>query len=336
MNILISGGTGYIGSHVAAALASDSSSVMLYDNLHSSEIGVVDSLRKITQKNIAFIQGDMSDAEKIKQVLLDYKIDAVVHCAGLKAVQNSIYHPLRYYVNDVAGTINLVHTMQRVGIKTLLYTGSASVYGEPHYLPVDEVHAKNPVSPYGHTRSHIETLLNTLVNADPDWRIACLRCFNPAGSHPSNLLGDCLQTPAGITSNLLPKLAHAAHQKIPLQIFGNNYDTVDGTCVRDYVHILDLADAYAKSLQYIVQHKGLEVFNIGSGQGHSVLQILKCFEEVSGRAVLRQILPRRLGDVGSYYASVEKAQKLLGWNPQHGIHAICKSAWDFYFQDVGG
>ena len=278
MNILLTGGTGYIGSHTAVVLTSAGHRVFLYDNLANSDASVVDRLEKITGARHPFVLGDIRHTALLVSTLKTYGIEAVIHFAGLKAVGESVQNPLEYYDNNVGGTISLLNAMTEVGIKRLVFSSSATIYGDPQYLPIDEAHPRSATNPYGRTKLQIENILEDLAASDASWRITCLRYFNPVGAHGSGLIGE---DPSGVPNNLMPFLARVAAGELPcFNIFGGDYDTPDGTGVRDYIHVMDLAEAHLAAVN-LVSTKGapFDAFNLGTGRGQSVLEMLKAFEQ---------------------------------------------------------
>lgn len=327
MNILLTGGTGYIGSHTAAVLAAAGHSVVLYDNLSNSKANVVNRLETITARRLPFIQGDIRDTQLLNQVLTTHHIEAVIHFAGLKAVGESVKKPIDYYANNVQGTISLLQAMASCQIKTLVFSSSATVYGNPTRLPLDESCPTQATNPYGRSKIHIEEILRDVASSDKSWRMVCLRYFNPVGAHESGLIGE---DPNGTPNNLMPYIAQVANGKRPLlQIFGDDYDTPDGTGVRDYIHVMDLAEGHLAALDYLQQHNGWEAINLGTGQGYSVLEMLHTFETASGHKIPYEITNRRAGDIAICYAKVEKAAQLLGWTSKRSLIDMCASSWRF-------
>lgn len=327
MNILLTGGSGYIGSHTAALLARAGNHVVLYDNLCNSHADVVTRLNRIVGHSLVLVQGDVRDADLLERTLQERRIEAVVHFAGLKAVGESVAHPLAYYDNNVTGTLCLLWAMQRCGVRTLVFSSSATVYGHPHYLPLDERHPTSAVNPYGRSKLHAEEMLSDLAASDGDWRIACMRYFNPVGAHESGLIGE---DPSGVPNNLMPYIAQvAAGHRDRLSVYGGDYDTPDGTGVRDFVHVADLADGHLAALNYLGRSEGAgwHAFNLGTGQGYSVLEVVRAFERASGREVPYEIVARRTGDVAYSYASPDKARLILGWQARRGLDEMCASAW---------
>jgi len=328
MNILLTGGTGYIGSHTAVVLASAGHQVVLYDNLANSDASVVDRLGKITGARLPFVLGDIRHTDLLVSTLKSYGIEAVIHFAGLKAVGGSVQNPLEYYDNNVGGTISLLNAMTEVGIKRLVFSSSATVYGDPHYLPIDEAHPRSATNPYGRTKLQIENILEDLAVSDSSWRMTCLRYFNPVGAHDSGLIGE---DPNGVPNNLMPFLARVAAGKLScLNIFGGDYDTPDGTGVRDYIHVMDLAEGHLAAVNLVsAEGVSFEAFNLGTGRGQSVLEMVKAFEQASGLSIKSQIVPRRAGDVAAYYAKADKAAKSLAWVASRPLDDMCRSTWKF-------
>ena len=326
-NVLLTGGAGYIGSHTAVALAAAGHRVVVYDNFSNSEPAAVQRLAQVLGAPVVVIEGDVRDTALLQRTLLEQKIDAVIHFAGLKAVGESVLKPVDYYANNVQGAISLLQAMQGAGCTTLVFSSSATVYGDPHYLPIDEAHPTRATSPYGRCKLHIEEILADLSVADPSWRLAALRYFNPVGAHPSGLIGE---NPNGIPNNLMPFVAQVAVGKLPqLKVFGNDYDTPDGTGVRDYIHVMDLAEGHLAALKFLMQHPGLHTFNLGTGRGYSVLEMIKAFEAASGKPVPYTVAPRRAGDIASCYASVEFSAQTLNWRATRSLKDMCESSWKF-------
>jgi len=331
MNILLTGGTGYIGSHTAVVLANAGHRVVLYDNLANSDASVVDRLEKITGAKLPFVLGDIRHTDLLVSTLKSYGIQAVIHFAGLKAVGESVQNPLEYYDNNVGGTISLLNAMTEVGIKRLVFSSSATVYGDPQYLPIDEAHPRSATNPYGRTKLQIENILEDLAASDASWRMTCLRYFNPVGAHESGLIGE---DPNGVPNNLMPFLARVAAGQLPcLHIFGGDYDTPDGTGVRDYIHVMDLAEGHLAAVNLVgaegAPFEAFKAFNLGTGRGQSVLEMLKAFEQASGRSIQSQIVPRRTGDVAACYAKADKAEQELGWVASRPLDDMCSSTWKF-------
>ena len=333
LNILLTGGSGYIGSHTAVVLQQAGHRVFIYDNFCNSDPEVGNTLQAITGHPFTVIEGDVRDTALLQQTLGENAIDAVIHFAGLKAVGESAIIPIDYYANNVQGTISLLQAMQAASHqpKTLVFSSSATVYGDPQYLPIDESHPTAATNPYGRTKLHIEEILTDLSKADASWRIACLRYFNPVGAHPSGLIGE---NPNGLPNNLMPFVAQVAVGKLKeLNVFGNDYDTPDGTGVRDYIHVMDLAEGHLAAVNYLndaVQaHQGMHTFNLGTGRGYSVMEMVQAFEAASGKSVPFHIAPRRAGDIASCYASTALATRELGWSAKRDLKDMCESSWRF-------
>ena len=327
MNILLTGGAGYIGSHTCVTLVEAGYSVVIFDNFCNSSPTVIRQLETVLGLSVNCVEGDVRNTELLQATLKNHHIDAVIHFAGLKAVGESVQLPLNYYENNVQGTLSLLRAMLNVEIKKLVFSSSATVYGDPEYLPIDEAHPLDPQSPYGQTKLQIEEILGDVAKADQDWRIAVLRYFNPTGAHPSGLLGE---RPQGIPNNLMPFIAQVASGKLnELKVFGDDYPTKDGTGVRDYLHVLDLAEGHLAALSYLEQIQGLEIFNLGTGRGYSVLQMIQAYEEACGKKIPYKIVSRRPGDIASCYASISKANQALAWSANRSLLDMCNSSWDF-------
>jgi UDP-glucose 4-epimerase len=327
MNILLTGGAGYIGIHVAVALVQAGHSIVIYDNFCNSKIEVIQNLEKVINQKAPFIKGDVRDIHLLQSTMQHYSVDAVIHLAGLKSVGESVANPLEYYENNIGGILSLLRAMNEQGVKNLVFSSSATVYGDPQYLPIDENHPVAPTNPYGRTKLQIEQMLKDLTTAEPSFKVINLRYFNPVGAHTSALLGE---NPNGIPNNLLPFISRVATGELSqLKVFGKDYPTVDGTGVRDYVHVMDLAEGHLAALAYFSKSKGFEVFNLGTGQGLSVLQIIEAYEKVSKQKIHFVWSARRPGDIASCYASPEKANKILGWKACRTLVDMCASSWQF-------
>lgn len=327
MNILLTGGAGYIGSHTCVALVEAGHSVVIFDNFCNSSPTVIQRLETVLGKPVNYVEGDIRNTGLLQATLKKHHIDAVIHFAGLKAVGESVQFPLNYYENNVQGSLSLLHAMQDLEIKKLVFSSSATVYGDPQYLPIDEAHPLDPQSPYGQTKLQIEKILGDVAKADPGWKIAVLRYFNPTGAHPSGLLGE---RPQGIPNNLMPFIAQVSSGKLnELKVYGDDYPTKDGTGVRDYLHVLDLAEGHLAALSYLDKSQALEIFNLGTGQGYSVLQMIQAYEKACGRKIPYKIVSRRPGDIASCYASISKANHVLAWHANRSLLDMCKSAWNF-------
>lgn len=322
--ILVTGGTGYIGSHTVVKLLEAGYEVVILDNLSNSKISVIDRIEKITNKRPLFIEGDIRDKSLLNKLFSDQKIDAVIHFAGLKAVGESVEEPLKYYENNVGGSISLLEAMKNANVTQMVFSSSATVYGEPQELPIKEDHPLNPTNPYGETKLAVENLLRDLYRSSPHWKIFILRYFNPVGAHESGLIGE---DPHGIPNNLFPYIAKVAAGEIEkLKVFGDDYDTKDGTGVRDYIHVNDLADAHLRALEQLSQSK-CEAINLGTGQGYSVLEIIKNFEKVSNCKINYAITDRRGGDIATCFADASIAENLIKWKAKLSINRMCENLW---------
>lgn len=328
MNILLTGGAGYIGSHMTVVLIKAGHRVVLFDNLSNSKPDVLSRLKMVCGQDIHFVEGDVRDTPLLIQTLRLNSIEAVIHFAGLKAVGESMANPIDYYANNIQGTISLLQSMKVVGVKALVFSSSATVYGNPNYLPIDENHPKSATNPYGRTKLQIEEILEDVAKSDSTLRIVCLRYFNPVGAHESLLIGD---DPQGIPNNLMPYLAQVAAGKLgQLSIFGDDYETKDGTGVRDYIHVMDLVEGHLAALNCLgKQSVAFNVFNLGTGRGYSVLEMVKAFEIACGKSVPYKIAPRRSGDIAICYANVDKAASQLDWRAKRSIDEMCTSTWCF-------
>lgn len=325
MHILVTGGAGFLGSHACVALMAVGHEVTVIDDLSNSQREVFDRVEKISGKRPIFVEGDVRDRGLLREVFAQRPVDAVIHFAGLKAVGESVAQPLRYYDCNVGGAIALCEVMAEVGVKTLIFSSSATVYGDPASVPIREDFPRSATNPYGASKLMIEDILADLSKSDSAWRIARLRYFNPVGAHESGLIGE---SPSGIPNNLMPFVAQVANgQRERLSVFGNDYPTPDGTGVRDYVHVMDLAEGHVAALDYLIKHPGLFSVNLGTGSGYSVLDMVRSFEQASGRPVPYSIMPRRSGDVAACYADPSLARNLLGWSAKRGIDEMCRDAW---------
>lgn len=329
MNILLTGGTGYIGSHAAVVLTGAGHRVVLYDSLCNSKGCVVERLTKITGQRMPFVEGDIRNTELLINTLKKHQIEAVMHFAGLKAVGESVKKPLEYFDSNVGGTISLLKALQATNVKKMVFSSSATVYGEPKYLPLDEVHPTQATNPYGRTKLHSEEMLADLANSDDSWRMAILRYFNPVGAHESGLIGE---DPEGVPNNLMPYIARVAAGKLPfLNVFGNDYATPDGTGVRDYIHVMDLVEGHVAALNALhTQSDTLSIFNLGTGCGYSVLDMINTYEIACNKHVSYKIGPRRSGDVAVCYADASLARNKLNWRIKYSLNEMCAST--DYFQ----
>lgn len=327
MTILINGGLGFIASHAAASLLQSNQNLVLLDNLCNSQQSVHQKLEKLSGKKIPFYKGDVRDPDLLKKIFSDHAISAVMHFAGLKSVAESVKDPLRYFDNNVGGTISLLEAMQEHGVYQFIFSSSATVYGVPEYLPYDESHPTKPINPYGQTKLQVEEILRDLAASDNRWAIACLRYFNPVGAHPSHLIGEL---PNDQPNNLMPFMMQVASKQRPyLTVFGSDYDTTDGTGERDYIHVMDLAEGHEKALSLIQKTPGMQIINLGTGKPHSVLELVQTFEKVTGEAIPLKMGPRRDGDLPIYYASADRAKAILQWQATRTLAEMCNSSWQF-------
>ncbi len=332
--ILLTGGAGYIGSHTAIVLQQAGFDVIALDNLCNSSAESLRRVAQITGKTVPLIEADIRDEAALRRVFAEYPITAVVHFAGLKAVGESTQLPLKYYDYNVAGTVTLCRVMADAGVKQLVFSSSATVYGAAAEVPITESSARSATNPYGQSKLMIEYILQDLAAADAEWRITLLRYFNPVGAHPSGLIGE---DPNGIPNNLMPFISQVAvGKRAQLSVFGSDYPTVDGTGVRDYIHVMDLARGHLQALKYLQQHKGIEAVNLGTGQGYSVLQMVEAFARENNVAVPYQLVDRRPGDVAVCYAEPAKAARLLDWRAEHSLADMVRDAWRWQQQNPDG
>jgi len=323
--ILLTGGAGYIGSHACVALLSAGHEVVVLDNLCNSSRVAIDRVAQICGKAPAFVEGDVRDPALLDRVFGDYPVTAVMHFAGLKAVGESVDKPLEYYDNNVRGTLELLAAMRRAGVRTIVFSSSATVYGDPASVPIREDFPRSATNPYGRSKLMIEDILEDLHRAESGWNVARLRYFNPVGAHESGLIGE---DPQGIPNNLMPYVAQVAiGRRERLSVFGNDYPTPDGTGVRDYIHVMDLAEGHVAALDWLAREGGMLTVNLGTGQGYSVLDMVHGFEKASGRPVPYEIVARRPGDIAACWADPSLARRLLGWEAKRGIEAMCADAW---------
>ena len=327
--ILLTGGLGYLGSHMAAQIIEQGQEVVLIDNLSNSKQAVLNRLFTLTGKKIPFVQIDVRDKVALRAVFSQYPINQVVHFAGLKSVNESIQQPLEYYDNNVNGLITLLHVMKEVQVKTLVFSSTAAIYGEPEVLPIPENARQAPITPYGRSKQICEQVLQDLSRSEQGWKIAVLRYFNPAGAHPSGIIGE---VPNGIPNNLEPYIAQVARDERPfLQVFGDDYQTVDGTGVRDFIHVQDLINGHVKALNWLIKQKqAFEILNLGRGKGVSVKQMLDAFSITVGRELPFKVMARREGDSASVYADASYANTLLGWEATRTVDDMANDTWRFY------
>ena len=334
MAILVTGGAGYIGSHTVVQLLAAGHEVLVLDNLCNANAKVMERISEITGKKAAFIEGDVRDAALLQKLFSGNAIDSVIHFAGLKSVAEGGLKPLLYYDNNVAGSVTLFEQMAKANVYSLVFSSSATVYGEPVFLPYTEAHPLSPMNVYGHTKLMVEQVLRDLANSNPAWRIALLRYFNPVGAHQSGLIGE---DPSGVPNNLMPFVAQVAvGKRTKLSVFGDDYETVDGTGVRDYIHVDDLASGHLAALNYLQQHTGVLTVNLGTGKGTSVFELLYAFERASGKKIPYEIVPRRMGDLPEYYAQADYAQEVLGWKAKYDVDRMCADTWRWQSQNPNG
>ena len=335
MKILVTGGAGYIGSHTVVELQNAGHEAVVLDNLSNSSEKVLKRVEKLTGKAVPFYKADILDREALEKIFEAEKPDAVIHFAGLKAVAESVQKPWEYYENNISGTLTLVDVMRRHDVKNIIFSSSATVYGDPAFVPITEECPKGQcTNPYGWTKSMLEQILTDIQKADPAWNVILLRYFNPIGAHKSGTIGE---NPNGIPNNLMPYITQVAVGKLPqLGVFGNDYDTHDGTGVRDYIHVVDLALGHVKALKKIQENAGLKIYNLGTGVGYSVLDVVKNFEAASGVRIPYVIKGRRPGDIAACYAQAALAKEELGWEAQYGIREMCADSWRWQSQNPNG
>lgn len=323
--ILVTGGAGYIGSHTFLALSQAGYHPVILDNFSNSHRSVAARLAQLSGAAPELIDGDVRDTALLDDIFASHAIDSVIHFAGLKAVGESVSKPLEYYDNNVQGTLSLLEAMRKAGVKTLIFSSSATVYGDPASVPITEDFPRSATNPYGRSKLMVEEILADLMLAEPDWNIVRLRYFNPVGAHPSGLIGE---DPQGIPNNLLPFVSQVAVGKRDcLSVFGNDYPTPDGTGVRDYIHVMDLAEGHVAALKYCEQHGGMLTANLGTGQGYSVLQMVAAFEQASGQPIPYKVVDRRPGDIAECWADPAFAEQALGWRATRGLADMCADSW---------
>ena len=333
--VLITGGAGYIGSHTALELLNEGYEVVAYDNLYNSSEESIKRVEELTGKQVTFYEGDVLDEKALEAMFEAEKIDAVIHCAALKAVGESVQKPLEYYHNNITGTLTLMGVMDRMGVKNIVFSSSATVYGSPEIIPITEECPKGEcTNPYGWTKSMMEQIMSDVQKAKSDWNVVLLRYFNPVGAHESGRIGE---DPKGIPNNLMPYISQVAVGKLEkLGVFGDDYDTPDGTGVRDYIHVVDLAIGHVKAIDYILTNPGLDVINLGTGVGYSVLDMVKAFSKACGKEIPYEIKPRRAGDIAMCYADPKKAKEVLGWEAKRGLDEMCADTWRWQSQNPNG
>ena len=335
MNILVTGGAGFIGSHTLIELIAAGHNPVVVDNLSNASPEAIHRVEKIVGQPIPFYEVDIRDREGLEKVFAQHIFDCCIHFAGLKAVGESVQKPWEYYENNIGGTLVLVDVMRKHGLKNIIFSSSATVYGAPETMPITEDCPKGTVTnPYGQTKSMLEQVLTDIQKADPQWNVVLLRYFNPIGAHKSGTIGE---DPNGIPNNLMPYITQVAVGKLKqLNVFGNDYDTPDGTGVRDYIHVVDLAKGHVKALKKIEDNSGLSIYNLGTGKGYSVLDIVKNFEEATGVKIPYEIKARRPGDIATCYSDASKAEKELGWKAEYGIKEMCADSWRWQSQNPNG
>lgn len=334
MTILITGGAGYIGSHAAVELLESGYEIVVLDNFSNSNKESINRVKELTGREFSFYQIDLLDMDAIESLFSKYNFDAVIHFAGLKAVGESVEIPLKYYHNNITGTLHLCEVMAKYDVKKLVFSSSATVYGHPETVPIDESFPLSATNPYGRTKLMIEEILQDLYISDPTWRIALLRYFNPIGAHESGRIGE---DPNGIPNNLMPYISQVAiGKRETLSVFGKDYETDDGTGVRDFIHVVDLVKGHLKALEYIDNHEGIEAFNLGTGTGYSVLDLVNTFQSVTSREIPYQFVDRRPGDIGICYANPDKAAKALGWHAEKDLKEMCKDTWKWQNKNPNG
>lgn len=335
MTVLVTGGAGFIGSHTTLQLLQSGRQVVVLDNLCNSSAESLHRVAELAGRSPVFVQGDVRDRLLLDSLFAEHSVQAVLHFAGLKAVGESVQQPLRYYDNNMHGSQVLLEAMSHAGVFGLVFSSSATVYGDPAQMPIAETcPVGQPTNPYGRSKLMVEDMLRDLAAADPRWRIAILRYFNPVGAHESGRIGE---DPNGIPNNLLPYIAQVAVGKLPeLSVFGNDYPTADGTGVRDYIHVVDLAEGHLRALEALQTRAGAHVWNLGTGQGYSVLEMVQAFESASGRPVPYRVVPRRAGDIATCYADPTKAERELGWKAKRGLNQMMQDAWCWQMQNPDG
>ncbi|HAS8236465.1 TPA: UDP-glucose 4-epimerase GalE [Vibrio vulnificus] len=334
MNILVTGGSGYIGSHTCIQMIEAGMTPIILDNLYNSKLLVLDRIEQVTGVRPTFYQGDIRDSEILQHIFAQHDIQGVIHFAGLKAVGESVEKPLMYYDNNVSGTLNLVREMDKAGVKSLIFSSSATVYGDPASVPIRENFPTSATNPYGRSKLMVEECLTDFHKANPDWSITLLRYFNPVGAHESGLLGE---DPQGIPNNLLPFVAQVAvGRREKLGVFGDDYPTPDGTGVRDYIHVIDLADGHLAALNKVGQQAGLHIFNLGTGQGNSVLEMVAAFEKAAQRPIPYEIKPRRAGDITECWADPAYAEQVLGWKATRSLETMVVDTWRWQSNNPNG
>ncbi|MEB2493007.1 UDP-glucose 4-epimerase GalE [Peribacillus frigoritolerans] len=334
MSVLVTGGAGYIGSHAAVELLNTGYDIVIVDNLSNSNFESLNRVKELTGKDFAFYKCDLLDRDELNTIFENHNFEAVMHFAGLKAVGESVEIPLKYYHNNITGTINLCDLMAKHDVKKLVFSSSATVYGHPDSVPIDESFPLSATNPYGRTKLMIEDILRDLYISDSTWRIALLRYFNPIGAHESGRIGE---NPNGIPNNLMPYITQVAiGKREKLSVFGNDYETHDGTGVRDFIHVIDLVKGHLKALEFLDENKGIETFNLGTGTGYSVMDLINTFSTVNLKEIPYQFVDRRPGDIAICYANPTKAEKVLGWRAEKDLNEMCKDSWKWQTDNPNG
>ena len=334
MSVLVTGGAGYIGSHACVELLNSGFEVVVIDNLSNSSEEALKRVEEITGKSFKFYKKDLLDREAVEEIFSKEKIDAVMHFAGLKAVGESVSQPMRYYHNNITSTLVLCEVMNKYGVKNLVFSSSATVYGNPHTVPISEEFPLSATNPYGRTKLMIEEILRDLYVADNTWNIAILRYFNPIGAHASGEIGE---DPKGIPNNLVPYITQVAiGKRDKLSVYGNDYPTADGTGVRDYIHVVDLVLGHLKALEKLRSNPGVVTYNLGTGRGYTVLEVVEAFSKISGREIPYKIVERRPGDIAACYADPSRAKAELGWYAEKGLEEMCKDSWNWQSRNPNG
>ena len=335
MRILVTGGAGFIGSHTCVELLDAGYEVTVIDNLYNSSEKAIERVKQISGKDLDFVEGDILDKDCLDRIFESQKIEAVIHFAGLKAVGESVRMPVEYYSNNITGTLTLIRSMREHGCKNIIFSSSATVYGDPAFVPITEECPKGTcTNPYGWTKWMLEQILTDIRTSDPEWNVILLRYFNPIGAHPSGMIGE---DPKGIPNNLVPYIAQVAIGKLEkLNVFGDDYDTPDGTGVRDYIHVVDLARGHVNAIRKLEDKEGVSVFNLGTGHGYSVLQVVDAFGKACGHDIPYVIQPRRAGDISTCYCDPSKAARELDWTAQYGIEEMCRDSWNWQSRNPNG
>lgn len=334
MKILVTGGAGYIGSHTCVELLNEGHEVSVVDNLYNSNIESIKRVKEITGRDLKFYKADIGDRNEMTRIFDENEFEAVIHFAGLKAVGESCEKPLEYFINNISGTLVMLDIMRKYNVKNIVFSSSATVYGNPETVPIKEDFPLSVTNPYGRTKLMLEEILQDLYKSDNEWNVTLLRYFNPIGAHKSGRIGE---DPNGIPNNLLPYITKVAIGSLPqLNVFGNDYPTEDGTCIRDYIHVVDLAIGHVKAIEKITGNQGVKIYNLGTGKGYSVLEVIKNFEKASGKEIPYRITERRAGDVPICYADASLAKEELGWEAEYGIEEMCRDSWEWQYKNPEG